>query len=43
MSTNNAEKSSAHTEKMQRELNATDSRAGIIDSSTSKRRVREES
>jgi hypothetical protein len=42
MSTNNAEKKRADPEKVQRQLNATDSRAGIIDSSTSKRRAREE-
>jgi threonine/homoserine/homoserine lactone efflux protein len=41
--TNNAEKNRAEPEKMQRELDATDSRAGIIDSSTLKRRAREES
>jgi hypothetical protein len=41
--TNNAEKNRADPEKVQKELNATDSRAGIIDSSTLKRRAREES
>jgi hypothetical protein len=41
--TNNAERTATETDRQQRELYGTDSRTEIIESSTSKRRVREES
>lgn len=41
--TNNAEKNTTNGRNAQRQLHATDSPAGIVDTSTSKRRTREES